>query len=67
MLGAGVVLDPKWTHYLMLTAGAGTIGLGVVAKAFNTHSTVDQVEKSTAVAEQAAQPKPELPQETKQP
>ena len=50
VLGAGIVLDPTWTRYLMITAGVGTIGLGVVAKAFNSHSTADQVAQSTAAA-----------------
>jgi hypothetical protein len=47
VLGSGVVLDPKWNHYLLIAAGIGTIGLGVVAKAFNVHSTAAQVTTST--------------------
>jgi hypothetical protein len=41
-------LTPTWTHILLITGGIGTIGLGVVAKAFNVHSTEAQVAASTA-------------------
>lgn len=40
-------LSPVWTHHLMVTAGLGVVGLGIVSKAFNVHSTVEQVEHST--------------------
>jgi hypothetical protein len=43
VLSSGVTLDAKWNHILMLIAGVGTIGLGVVAKAYNVHSTPDEV------------------------
>jgi len=43
VLGSGVTLNAHWNHELLIVAGVGTIGLGVVAKAFNTHSTQDQV------------------------
>lgn len=45
--GSGIVLNPKWNHYLLVIGGIGTVGLGVVAKAFNTHSTADQVQAAT--------------------
>jgi hypothetical protein len=45
--GAGLVLDPKWSHVLTVVGGIGLVGLGVVAKAFNTHSTTAQVNKAT--------------------
>ena len=45
--GSGLVLDPKWTHYLTIVSGIGIIGLGVVAKAFNVHSTQEQVNTAT--------------------
>ena len=46
---AGVVLDSTLTHVLALVGAIGLIGLGVVAKAFNVHSTVAQTQASTAV------------------
>jgi len=57
VLGSGIVLDPRWTHYLMIAAGVGTVGLGVVAKAFNNHSTADQVQAATQVAKVESGPK----------
>lgn len=45
--GSGIVLSPTWSHHLLVASGVGTIGLGVVAKAFNVHSTSDQVENAT--------------------
>ena len=36
------------THALMVTGGIGLVGLGVVSKAFNTHSTVAEVQTATA-------------------
>lgn len=50
VIGAGVVLNPKWNHYLLITAGIGAVGLGVVSKAFNNHSTADQVQQATDAA-----------------
>lgn len=47
VMGSGVTLTPRWMHYLMITAGVGTVGLGVVAKAFNNHSTQEQVSDAT--------------------
>lgn len=49
--GSGIVLDPKWNHYLTVAGGIGIIGLGVVSKAFNNHSTAAEVQA-------ASQPKP---------
>lgn len=46
--GSGLVLNPKWTHILLVIGGSGIVGLGVVAKAFNTHSTLAQAEAATA-------------------
>lgn len=45
--GSGIVLSPTWSHHLLVVAGVGTIGLGVVAKAFNVSSTHDQVQAAT--------------------
>ncbi len=41
--GSGLPATPKVAHILMLIGGIGMLGLGVVAKAFNTHSTPEQV------------------------
>ncbi len=49
--GSGITLNEKWAHILVVTAGIGTIGLGVVAKAFNVASTSDQVEAATMKAQ----------------
>lgn len=46
--GSGLVLDPHWNHVLLVIGGIGIVGLGVVAKAFNTHSTLAQTEAATA-------------------
>ena len=45
--GSGLPMTPKWTHILLIVSGLGTVGLGVVAKAFNTHSTTAQVQTSS--------------------
>jgi hypothetical protein len=50
MPGTSMALSPQWTHILAVTGGIGMVGLGVVSKAFNTHSTEAEVEKSTQVA-----------------
>ena len=42
--GSGIVLNTKWTHILTVISGIGIVGLGVVAKAFNVHSTPDEVQ-----------------------
>jgi len=47
--GTPMALSPAYTHILMVIGGIGLVGLGVVSKAFNVHSTVAQVEASTAV------------------
>jgi hypothetical protein len=54
--GSGIVLDGKWAHTLLVIGGIGTIGLGLVSKAFNVHSTVDQVESATSKANGVAPP-----------
>jgi hypothetical protein len=46
--GSGLPMTPRWTHILLLVSGLGTVGLGIVAKAFNTHSTLAQTEASQA-------------------
>jgi hypothetical protein len=43
----GVALSPNWTHGLLIMGAVGLIGLGVVSKAFNVHSTTSQVQTST--------------------
>ena len=48
--GSGLVLDQHWNHVLIVIGGIGLVGLGVVAKAFNTHSTEAQTEAATAKA-----------------
>lgn len=45
--GSGISLTPKWQHILSIVGGIGVLGLGAVAKAFNVHSTADQVQQST--------------------
>jgi hypothetical protein len=45
--GTPLALSPQWTHILMVAGGIGMVGLGVVAKAFNVHSTAAQVQAST--------------------
>jgi hypothetical protein len=37
---------PKWSHALTVIGGIGVIGLGVVAKAFNSHSTPEEVQQA---------------------
>jgi hypothetical protein len=44
---SGLALSPKMGHYLTVAAALGVIGLGVVSKAFNTHSTTAQVQMSS--------------------
>jgi len=50
-----VTVTPYWTHILGFVGAAGLIGLGVVSKAFNVHSTEAQVQTSTIQAAQAVQ------------
>lgn len=49
--GTAMALSPGLTHILMVTGGAGLVGLGIVAKAFNTHSTPTEVQAAGAEAE----------------
>ena len=56
--GTAQALPSAWTARLMVLGGIGTIGLGLVSKAFNVHSTLEQVEASQAVATPAAVPPP---------
>lgn len=49
--GSGLTLSPKYQHALIVIAGIGTLGLGIVAKAFNQHSTTEQVESATVKAQ----------------
>jgi hypothetical protein len=46
--GSAMSLSPAETRWLMICGGVGVIGLGIVSKAFNTHSTEAQVAASTA-------------------
>src|ERR1039457_6669752 len=46
--GSAMSLSPTATRWLMICGGVGVIGLGIVSKAFNTHSTEAQVAASTA-------------------
>lgn len=50
--GTPMALSPQWTHILMVGGGIGLVGLGLVAKAFNVHSTVDQIEQATVAKAQ---------------
>lgn len=49
--GSGIVLDAHWGHILTVVGGLGMVGLGIVAKAYNNHSTTDQVEQATQKAQ----------------
>jgi hypothetical protein len=49
--GTSMALSPQYTHILLVVGGIGAVGLGLVSKAFNTHSTAAQVQASTAVVE----------------
>ena len=55
--GGSMALPDPWTHILMVAGGVGIVGLGIVSKAFNVHSTIEQVEASQAVVDG----KPEAP------
>lgn len=51
--GTSMALSVQYTHVLMIAGGVGMVGLGIVAKAFNVHSTEAQVAgASQAVANQ---------------
>ncbi len=54
------MLNAKWQHILTIVSGVGIVGLGLVSKAFNVHSTEAQVAASTAATPvlPAAAPKP---------
>jgi len=54
--GTAMALSTQWTHILMITGGVGLVGLGVVSKAFNTHSTAAQVQVATIDAGPVADP-----------
>jgi ABC-type phosphate transport system permease subunit len=41
--GTAMALSAQYTHILMVSGGIGLVGLGVVSKAFNVHSTSDQI------------------------
>ena len=38
--GTSMALSPQHTHVLMISGGIGLVGLGLVSKAFNVHSTL---------------------------
>ena len=42
-----LTLSPAWIHGLGIVGAVGLIGLGVVSKAFNTHSTATEVRAAT--------------------
>jgi hypothetical protein len=46
-----ITLSPSWLHGLAILGAVGLIGLGVVAKAFNVHSTEAQTAAATATVE----------------
>lgn len=45
--GTPMELPAKYTHLLMISGGIGLVGLGLVSKAFNVHSTDEQVAIAT--------------------
>jgi hypothetical protein len=47
LAGSGLELPPVWNHWLLVLSGIGLIGLGIVSKAFNVHSTSAEVAKAT--------------------
>jgi len=47
LAGSGLELPPAWNHWLLVLSGIGLIGLGIVSKAFNVHSTSAEVAKAT--------------------
>jgi hypothetical protein len=47
-------LTSKWTHVLVAIGGIGAVGLGVVSKAFNVHSTQAEVDSATVSLKKAA-------------
>ncbi len=55
VISSGMALSPKWTHILSIVGGVGVLIIGLAAKDSNTHSTQDQVARSTA-AEAKAKP-----------
>jgi hypothetical protein len=55
--GTPMALPPVWTRIVMETGAVGLLGLGIVAKAFNIHSTIEQAQAAQAVVEG----KPEAP------
>lgn len=57
LAGSGIALSPVLTHWLLVLSAVGLIGLGIVSKAFNTHSTTAQ----TAAAEAAVVGNPQAP------
>ena len=58
VLGSGIVLNAKWSHYMLVIGGVGMVGLGLVAKAFNVHSTEAQVVTATKEEIKAETPAP---------
>jgi ABC-type phosphate transport system permease subunit len=50
MPGTDMALSSHWTHILAISGGIGMVGLGLVSKAFNVHSTLNQVEGATVAA-----------------
>jgi hypothetical protein len=47
IVGSGIMLSPQWQHILALIGAFGLMLTGGTAKAFNTHSTAEQVQTST--------------------
>jgi hypothetical protein len=56
--GTPMALSAQYTHILMISGGIGMVGLGLVAKAFNVHSTEDQV---AGASQAAAENQPAAP------
>jgi hypothetical protein len=51
VINSGLALTPKWTQILSIVGAAGTLIIGLAAKDSNTHSTMSQVQVSTAKSE----------------
>lgn len=51
VINSGLMLTPRWTQILSIIGGVGTLLIGLAAKDSTTHSTMQEVQKSTTKAE----------------
>jgi hypothetical protein len=49
VINSGLMLAPKWTQILSIIGGLGTLMIGLSAKDASTHSTMAEIQKSTAL------------------